>query len=71
MGSRRVVAIRHFSDVESGRWDPYPNPPPLPAAGLPASGQSKSDQTPAGRGLVGREHTELAARAINLTEMRL
>jgi itaconate CoA-transferase len=43
---------------------PTPNPSPQPAAGLPASGKLKSDQTPAGRGLVGGgEQTECVARA--------
>src|SRR3979490_1117709 len=32
---------------------PPPPTPPQPAAGLPASGKFESDQTPAGRGLVG------------------
>src|SRR5262245_7318534 len=50
------------------RTTPLPSPPPQPAAGLPASGKSLSDQTPASRGLVGgREQTEFAARADSAT----
>ncbi len=41
---------------------------PQPAAGLPASGNLKSDQTPAGRGLGGgREQTEFAACADSIS----
>src|SRR5882724_7040030 len=42
-GGATVISLRH----------PPPHPSPTPAAGLPASGKSRSDQTPAGRGLIG------------------
>src|SRR6266403_1845155 len=45
-----------------------PSPPlPQPAAGLPASGKFRSDQTPAGRGLVGGGSTP-SSRCVQRTD---